>query len=364
MKHLLTCILFTFLLNLTAQEISVCGYYGENAKYSPSQLCKQLGYENTENAEKAIRAILDQIGLQMNFLVVECNGISNAYALNMEGDIGEIRYIIYDRGFLEQIQLRTQTDWSAVSILAHEIGHHLNGHTLDDQGSRPPKELEADEFSGFALYKLGVPLEAAQSAMSKLAGDHTSKTHPGKADRLQAIESGWKNAESLVAKYQQMSRNADYTTYAKKWFEKAYAIQGNTEQDHINRVAYYGKATEYRADYTAAYRNRAKYLNLLGLYKEALKDANRAISLDKEMWNAYVEKATAYFGLEQYEEAVKYYNIAIDNRAEPSPYDYAARGWTYHLLGKNDLAKSDLKKALELKPGSSDFETKLNQIGL
>ncbi|WP_188616342.1 hypothetical protein [Cloacibacterium rupense] len=41
-----------------------------------------------------------------------------------------LRYIVYDKPFLDEISKNVKTNWSNTMILAHEIGHHLNGHTL------------------------------------------------------------------------------------------------------------------------------------------------------------------------------------------------------------------------------------------
>ncbi|MEQ8239144.1 MAG: hypothetical protein RIA69_08010 [Cyclobacteriaceae bacterium] len=378
MTRFLTLLSWLFLCGRLSAQVSACGYYGDNAVFSAEELCKQYGYENTKEAEQSIQSIMTRLGLQMNFLIIECNNISNAYAVNLEGDVGQLRYIVYDKSFLNFIDTRTQSDWSAVSILAHEIGHHLNGHTLDGQGSRPPKELEADEFSGFALYMLGASLEQAQAAMSKLAGNKTSDTHPAKDDRLSAIAEGYQNAEKLVDKYQRMSRHADYATYAQQWFKKAYAIQGNTIQDHARRIAYYQKATEYLVDYAQAYRNLAKHTNILAataasnkkekdakkLYDDALREANRAISADPDMWNAYTERAVALYGLKRFEESLEAYNIVINHRSEPMATDYAGRGTVYTAIAKNEEAKKDFEKALELKPGWKRIEEQLEKIGL
>jgi hypothetical protein len=85
-------------------------------------------------------------------------------------------------------------NWASIAILAHEIGHHLNGHTLLGSGSQPPLELEADEFSGFVLRKMGASLSQAQSAMKIAADTRASRTHPAQQDRLTAIAEGWNKA--------------------------------------------------------------------------------------------------------------------------------------------------------------------------
>ena len=65
--------------------------------------------------------------------------------------IDDKRYIIYNSNFMKIANEISNNSWSSISILAHEIGHHLQGHTLNNNGSRPAIELEADKFSGFVL---------------------------------------------------------------------------------------------------------------------------------------------------------------------------------------------------------------------
>ena len=69
---------------------------------------------------------------------------------------------------------QAKNDWAAISILAHEIGHHLNGHALNKEGSNHRKELQADEFLGFVLARKKCPLEDAQSAVGNSLPDEAS----------------------------------------------------------------------------------------------------------------------------------------------------------------------------------------------
>jgi hypothetical protein len=131
--------------------------------------------------------MLDSINWKENFMVQEQNGINNAYATIIRNQ----RYIIYDNDFLENLDGYAGTKWASVSVLAHEMGHHYRNHTIDTRGSTPPKELEADYFSGYVMAKLGASLNEARSAMEQIASPRGSATHPGKADRLNAIARGW-----------------------------------------------------------------------------------------------------------------------------------------------------------------------------
>ncbi|WP_187261531.1 M48 family metalloprotease [Pontibacter beigongshangensis] len=140
-----------------------------------------------------IAEINEVIGLKPRFEVRAAN-IENAAAVVYGGK----RYILYNERFLSAINNAVRTDWAGVSILAHEIGHHLNGHTLTGKGSNHADELEADEFSGFVLRKMGASLEEAQAAMSVLSQERNSSTHPGRSYRLAAISKGWRSADTQI----------------------------------------------------------------------------------------------------------------------------------------------------------------------
>lgn len=152
-------------------------------------------FTSSEETSQAIARIMSVMGLKARFEIKAVN-IENAAAVIYDNK----RYILYSQHFMSQMQQACHTDWAAISILAHEIGHHLNGHTLLEEGSRPSNELEADEFSGFILHKMGATLTEAQVAISMLAEEKGSLTHPPKRARLEAIAVGWERAnDGMVA---------------------------------------------------------------------------------------------------------------------------------------------------------------------
>jgi hypothetical protein len=140
--------------------------------------------------------ILNPLGLKRNFFLVPCPNIQNAVAAIRDGK----RYVFYNNGFMGAIDNKQHTNWASVSILAHEIGHHLNGHTLRRVSPQQNRvyELEADEFSGFAMFKLNRPLRDAQAAVSSLRDvtDEEKSYYPKNERRLQAIKRGYENAKS------------------------------------------------------------------------------------------------------------------------------------------------------------------------
>ena len=141
-----------------------------------------------------IREITDAVGLKARFELRATRDIDNAAAVVYDGK----RFLLYNPGFLNAVNRAGHTDWAGISILAHEMGHHLNGHTLRPGGSQPIDELEADEFSGFVLRKLGASLAQAQAAMATVSDDQGSVTHPGRTPRLTAISEGWQRANGQI----------------------------------------------------------------------------------------------------------------------------------------------------------------------
>jgi hypothetical protein len=142
-----------------------------------------------------IREITDAVGLQPRFELRATTMVPNAAAVMYDGK----RFLLYNPKFLAAINRAGHTDWAGISILAHEMGHHLNGHTLRGGGSQPQDELEADEFSGFVLRRLGASLAQAQAAIATVADDQGSATHPGRMPRLAAISQGWNRASTQIA---------------------------------------------------------------------------------------------------------------------------------------------------------------------
>lgn len=175
-----------FLPDLNAQSESdyePCSYYGEELDTEIKM------YPASDQAKKVIGGVISVLGLKPNFEIRQAN-VPNAAAVILDHK----RYILYNGEFMDQISEASGTYWGGISILAHEIGHHLNGHTLDEVGNRPETELEADEFSGFVLCKMGATLKESQAAIAIAASVKGSPTHPRRADRLNAIAGGWKNA--------------------------------------------------------------------------------------------------------------------------------------------------------------------------
>lgn len=170
----------------TFQAGKSCTYVGQSSGTI-------YGFSSDREARAAVTRIMDYTGLPPNFEIYAAT-VPNAMALIDSGQQGRRRVILYNQRFIDRLNAAASSDWAALSVLAHEIGHHLAGHTLESGGSRPPQELEADRFSGFVLAKMGATLDQAQLAMNRVGSEEGSDTHPPKSARLTAIYNGWKSA--------------------------------------------------------------------------------------------------------------------------------------------------------------------------
>ena len=188
MRITLACILLLAVATTanTQERIAV----SKSCSYDGSGLPDQLwAFGSDKDAESAVERIMQYVGAPKSFEVKAAN-VDNAAAAFEDGR----PVILYNQSFMLKVADNTKTDWAAVSILAHEIGHHISFHTLDKDGSRPETELQADKFSGHILYRMGADLDEAQAAMKAVASASGSKTHPPKSARLAAIANGWTQA--------------------------------------------------------------------------------------------------------------------------------------------------------------------------
>jgi hypothetical protein len=189
MKNLL---LFLFSFTLAGPAISQSKRIGQHDAITSWKETTN-SFASAAEGKQIGQQIIDVVGLKPNFEVIAAN-VPNAAAVVYSGK----RYVLYNPTFINNLIRTTGTQWAAVSVLAHEIGHHLNGHTLAGTGNSHQLELDADEFSGFALRKMGANLAEAQAAMNTIASDRASRTHPGQQDRLVAIQRGWNQADDQM----------------------------------------------------------------------------------------------------------------------------------------------------------------------
>ena len=195
--------------------------YGNNI--DAIEICAAMqsnNFSSDTKAENALDQILNVIGASKRFVLQPCDNINNAVATSFKG----IRYILYDRDFMDSLD--NSTNWGNLFILAHEVGHHINGHSVDiilyaadivepkTLEQKRLQELEADEFAGFILAKLGATLSQTSKVLSNLPriSNENSSTHPSKDKRIASVRKGFSFKENFYLE----SKKYNYVVYYDK----------------------------------------------------------------------------------------------------------------------------------------------------
>jgi hypothetical protein len=138
-------------------------------------------------------------------ILVACNGSNQVIEVRPADDIETVaatssfgpNAILYNPKALAELRRLTEDEWAVVFLLAHEVMHHLVGHTTT---ATPPAnndraaELEVNELAGLVLRRLGASLEeavgaaAAACALVKAAQADTDAT-------VAAVRTGWRQPE-------------------------------------------------------------------------------------------------------------------------------------------------------------------------
>jgi ABC-type uncharacterized transport system substrate-binding protein len=143
--------------------------------------------------QRIAREIMDAVKLVANFIVRE-GDVSTAAASIKNKE----RFITYKRGLATDLTAETGSRWSPYCVFAHEIAHHILGHTIRETASRKTYELEADKWAGSVLAQLGVPLEESKAALRAVSTSTGDERHPGLQDRIRSLEQGWRGHETTI----------------------------------------------------------------------------------------------------------------------------------------------------------------------
>lgn len=109
------------------------------------------------------------------------------------------RILIADYQFLVTVNKTVGTEWAAISVLAHEVGHHIA--KMGRHENQVDDELDADYWCGQILQRLGASINASIRCIMKYGSDKPTKTHPDKNTRIEMIKKGWKDAADKVIDY-------------------------------------------------------------------------------------------------------------------------------------------------------------------
>ena len=335
-------LLILFAFTTYGQKVKICAYREYLTEERLRTACHNFGYQSEVEAEKEVDNILNNIGLYRNFIIKECPGISNAIAATVQSSLGTFeRYIIYDPEFFKKVKNATGTNWSAVSILAHEIGHHLNGHNLVAGINSHEAELQADEFSGFVLAKMGASLSETVMAINTFSSNEYSSTHPKKDDRIKAITKGWnrsnnsgfdiENPNNISLYPYNLSESNRYINLAyQDGLNKNYKAAGNKAVIAFQYSA--GLNKDYLFYAASYFLNAQDYDNAVKYYINLIK--NGISSLDKvKQQEVYLNTALIYNLQGKTEQALNFFVVA--RRENPNDYNLAIGEANIYLQQKD-----------------------------
>lgn len=201
MKFILISLGSLAMITGTAQTKPGTTFYGEsNAR---AILCPERKNALAEtDVDKLISEILwKSYHIKNSYIIINCADVANCQATMFEGK----PYILYNPSYLGRVKKlnfssatlpdATEKDWETLTLLAHELGHHLNGHLTNPKpdATQWSQELEADETAGFIIHLMGGTLAQAQLAFRNVP-EQGSYTHPGRQKRLDAVAKGWNDA--------------------------------------------------------------------------------------------------------------------------------------------------------------------------
>jgi len=210
-------------------------------------ICSKLGSNNfsdSKAANDALDEIVGAIGVAKTFVLQPCENVSNASALTVLG----VRYIFYNPSWMNDLQY--SGNWVNKFILAHEVGHHVNNHTIDvalligdmvqknsSLSDSKYQELQADEFAGFVLGRLGATLDEALAAVKNLSNeDDTYSTHPKRDKRILAVKKGFENSGGKIAEIGNISEGKIVES---PYSDKKYANIDYTSIANYNNIGLY-----------------------------------------------------------------------------------------------------------------------------
>lgn len=308
--------LYAFSMNAAAQtklnnykqvRISfACNFFDNSTSYSPPPASSI----SDEQAEAWMRGMISRIcsvtGLQNRFFLKAMKNYNNCSAVCFSNDIGEDRYIQFDRDFLEKYQDITKDKWFVLGAVAHEIGHHLNGHSQDGVASRPEKELEADEFAGYVLQKLGASLTDAQNVFSFLNETQGPPTHPVRAKRYAAIKRGWDKAAGIVS-YETLSFNeADIKNFALRNLTLA-----RSSTNLNDRLSYINAALRNVPNYAEALSEKGLVFLEKKMFDSAYYYTNKALRAEPEIGWLHLNKAKVFYYDQKADQSAEELELAL-----------------------------------------------------
>lgn len=357
-----------------------CNFFTTTDNYVPAPADNVSELTEMKWMNNIVDNIVRITGLQNKFKLFSIPNSNNCSAVCLENEVGSDRYIIFDRLFLQRFE-KTTNKWFVTGVVAHELGHHFNGHTLSGYGSRPDMELEADAFAGYIMQKLGAGKQEAKSIFSFLKPNQGPPSHPFRAQRYEAVERGWNEAANKrgfanltfnEADDGQMAERVFFdaqvqTNHAKKMellkkaqrlYPKHAGINSELGLAYLNAnelalADIYTKIAINQAPYTGwIWLNRAKYFNVANALQDQYNCLDSAIKFKPILPEAYLMKAAVFEKVKEYSLALQHITTGLAMRPEPqlAARIYLQKASVQKALGQHKEAKESFLTAKMIDP--------------
>lgn len=365
MKTLFSILVFLFttvgyaqVKHINASESSrisfACNFFDQNTEYNPPQAKNISDADSEKWMKEMIDKITSIVGLRNRFRLTAIKNFNNCAAICYDNNIGQERFIQFDRDFLEAYQQKTQDRWFVIGVLAHELGHHLNGHSLDGIGSRPDKELEADEFAGFIMQKLGAPLNDAKHIFSFLNETDGPPTHPVRWKRYAAVTKGWDRAAgNSVWVELALENDAD-----KKERAYQFLIAARKENLEIKKLVLLENALKIIPEYAEAISEKGLVYLKLNQFADANEYCEKALRLEPYIGLLRLNLAKVYHAQKKYDTALAFVQDAIYLKPV-FPEAYYLRASLFFDNKEYAQTISDCNLALAMNPATAFFKAEI-----
>ena len=176
------------------ESIPFCGFNVSNGYYNNGKMtdvsARPAEIGDRSGIPDVVAEIQKKIEIDVNIAIYILKvNTNNCFATIGKG--GQ-KMLIVDNFFLDQVNKETGTEWAAISIIAHEVGHLIAGFKW--RTNRLDRELDGDYWSGYILKKLGAGKEEAIKCIMFFGTEEDTKTHPNKYARAEVIKQGWTDA--------------------------------------------------------------------------------------------------------------------------------------------------------------------------
>jgi hypothetical protein len=219
-------------------DIVTCYVGGNKFQYEPDQslISAQSWTGKTAEAQAMFDKVSGYTELRSNVYTIPVTDKK----VNVEICPGDTNYIIYNADWVKALYDETNNSWVLYAVMAHEIGHYVLGHQHTELGSRPEIELEADEYAGKVLAKMGASLQDAQAAFRSEKMKPKSHTHPPINERLKAVEAGWRKvSKTNVRSDKTLSRDSRTVSIGQTGYIQGLDGRLNPILDSHNRTYLY-----------------------------------------------------------------------------------------------------------------------------